>query len=330
MHWSLKQTINHQNVFEDENALNTLHLNFSRIEVQNLKTRRTHPVCYQGEIVEFRFSDGVIKTRSAKQIRNFLLNTENVDEALYPSRIELQLEVGDVLSWDHLRKRHYGKLLNKANTKTKGSYLVVSPYNDKNENLNIKIHLRYSSVISIMKKETWNHWKYSKNTEEKLKIDTIIKNDIHQNDNPQSKIGLYYLIVDTKESELKNNGKFQQIYANMLSYKDAYTLKSELLELGISEDRITILQDQNEKRFSQKFGAFLHTTSIGYTLLWILRLFHPQYRRRKCINVSGNSKKIYLTKELAKQEVKTMVEDPMRIKNTYYCKKHLGWHIGKK
>ena len=43
----LKETQIFRVLNKDDDALNTLHLNFARIEVQNLKTRCTHPVCYQ-------------------------------------------------------------------------------------------------------------------------------------------------------------------------------------------------------------------------------------------------------------------------------------------
>ena len=280
-------------------------------------------IVVSGEIVELRFSDGHIEKRTIEQLRKFLDETEERDESLLPTRIPPMVEVGDVLSWDEQGKRTYGKLEEKAYTNSQGPFLIVNPYDQENKSMGIQVTIRWSEVRTAMTHDVWTKW-HGSETEKDNSGHLLIEETLGE-----EKAVLWHVLVE-RASNTGGMGRFGKIYAGVNSQARAQEIRSELLAAGVIAERISILRDENERSANEKFGALLHGTVTGQAFLWTLRLLHPRYRKRRCINASGNPKKIYVEKAEAELEASKLRPSETKKRVTYHCRKHRGWHIGNK
>lgn len=283
----------------------------------------------QGEIIEFRFADGSLVKRSAQDIREFLKETEEVNISFFPTRVEPQMSVGDVISWNNVneneKEKLYGRLIRKDGTKNKGSFVVVEPITEENQSQGFEVEIRYSQICSIMSGEAWSKWK---GITKKPKGFRIIEESEDDHLNVKRRTWAV-LLSRTPTGRQRYKGSFERIYTNLISRKEAEKIREELQKFGVDDDRISIIINEQEINFINKFGKMLHETITGQAVLWFLRLFHYRYRRRRCNNSSGNPKIVYENKDEAIQATQSMQNNnPKNRRVIYHCRKHHGYHIG--
>jgi len=268
-----------------------------------------------GRVVEFRFSDGAPTHRSVDDLRAWLYETD--DRAYTPAtllaRIEPQYEPGDVVTfrWKDEAEKRQARVTLRSGDPNRGVYffgeLIAAGPED-----GIIVRVPEKKIVSVRKPAVEP-----------------------STPRPRSQRPKFCVIVERPEPLRKGQPWLERIYAGLYEW-EAKDLHKMLLGLGVSPERITLQAEHplpNRSPFGVGFADF--DSVRGRITLWALRRLLPGLRRRRCTTARGNPKVTYQSRAQAAAEIYRLTgsypparDYDGRIKNTYYCRQHNGWHVG--
>lgn len=279
-----------------------------------------------GGILEVRLHSGTIIRVERASFNAFLKTARRLTADTTFSRIQPQYVVNSVVGYGDAGDRRYGHVQSIRSTAQKGVLVHITML-DPEPLFGIERVIDASDIRSVMTAAAWERWH-----QRRLPGQTGPVHITPYRPQPpprrrvfgtgKTRTGNISLIVRGEQTGARTRGK---IYLHKTA-AEIHAIASALRANGVKDHQIFILSETGSP-LATAFTRFFNETSIGQIAREVLRVIHPHFRSRRCINRRGNPKKIYPTRTAAEAAITRIEPEPGKTISAYRCRHH-GWHIG--